>query len=71
MTENKEWRNTVKGRAEYIRGLIKDGKLLGEPLKMNDMDAVLVAAFLKGVEEGRRNSELVLKKMIQNLEKTN
>lgn len=62
---NEEWRQVVDGRAEYIKGLVKDGQLFGRTLPMNDMNALVVAVYLEGVKQGCVNSELVLAQMLK------
>ena len=51
-----EWRSFVDGRAEYIRGLIRDRKLFGKEFRTTDINALLVAAYLEGVHQGTVNS---------------
>jgi len=58
-----QWRTAIRDRAEYIRGLVKGSKVFGQDFKMNDADAVHVAIYMKGVEEGRENFIKVLAAM--------
>ena len=64
MFKNKiDWRKAVKHHADRIRGMIRDTELFGEKFRMNDNDAVIVAAYLRGVHEGTENSKKVLEAM--------
>jgi cytochrome c len=57
-----EWEHAVKHHAERIRGMISR-QVFGWNITDNK-DALIVAVYLKGVEEGRKNSELILGQMI-------
>ena len=59
----KLWEKTVKKHAKRIRDMMSHnvfGRSIGD-----NKDALIVAVFLHGVAEGRRNSELVLKRILE------
>jgi len=59
----KEWEETVKKHARRIRNLISN-QVFGWNIAGN-RDAEIVAVYMKGLEVGRENSELILREILK------
>ena len=58
-----EWERAVKKHARRIKGMISHN-LFGWNIGDNK-DALIVSVYLKGVEEGTKNSKLVLEEILR------
>lgn len=64
----KDWEQAVKHHASRILGMISH-QVFGWNITENK-DALIVAVYLKGVEEGRKNSEAILAELIKKYQPT-